>query len=72
VAKKIGYSELPNRARELVQLLAAQRGDSRDWTPIEFEFWEGDNDCTVDITSHDMGFSFSKDGEFLGIYNYKD
>lgn len=68
-------NELPLIAKKLVHFLACQSPiayEPNNWKKLDYESVRRDKVIIIIIPSVEIGFVFNNDGEFLGIYNYKE
>jgi phosphorylcholine metabolism protein LicD len=61
--------------QKLIEILSNQQPkgiETGDWNKIEYRERTDGGDKIVSITSDHVGFCFDADGNFKGIYNWKD
>lgn len=73
--QNIYFSELPKRIKDLINVLYTQKSDaylSGNWEEVEVRYTKTDTEINVRLPKQEIGFKFDLDGNFYGIWNWKE
>lgn len=65
-------SEIKGDMVLLYKLFANQKGDNYDWPQIHLTGRYKDDNIHVELLGEEVVFVFTKEGQFKGVYNYKE